>query len=58
MNKLMFALALYLLLAGVVFAQRGFRGGYGRGAWGEGGWIGDDVRTVHEVPSHTLSTTS
>lgn len=44
-----------LSLAGVVvMAQR--RGRRGPGSWGESGWIGEDVRTAREVPSHSTGT--
>ena len=44
---------LVLGCASVLLAQRRPRGG---GSWGEGGWIGDDVRTAREVPSHSTGT--
>ena len=52
------ALIVLLLLscASLLLAQRRFRGSSGRGGWGEGGWIGDDVRTAREVPSHSTGT--
>jgi hypothetical protein len=37
----------------LLLAQRRPRGG---GSWGEGGWIGEDVRTAREVPSHSTGT--
>ena len=55
MRKLLPLLCLFVVLAGMVLAQRRVGGGRG-GGWGEGGWIGDDVRTAREVPSHSTGT--
>ena len=46
-------LLLVLGCTSLLLAQRRSRGG---GSWGEGGWIGDDVRTAREVPSHSTGT--
>ncbi len=45
-----------LSCASLVLAQRPSRRGGGGGGWGEGGWIGEDVRTAREVPSHSTGT--
>ncbi len=47
---------LVLSCVSLVLAQRRFGRGYGRGEWGEGGWIGENVRTAREVPSHSTGT--
>jgi len=52
---------LFLVLAGMVAAQRGSGGGRSRGGWG-GGWSGgesrvpDGARTAREVESHSSGT--
>ncbi len=45
-----------LSCGGLLLAQRPGRGGNRGGDWGEGGWIGEDVRTPREVPSHSTGT--
>jgi len=61
MKRLIPLIALFLVLAGMVAAQRGFGGGRSRGGWG-GGWGGgesripDDARTAREVESHSTGT--
>jgi hypothetical protein len=61
MRKLVPLFALFLVVAGMVMAQRRFGGGRGfggpgGGSWGESGWIGDDVKTAREVASHSTGT--
>ena len=56
MRRIGLIVLLVLSGASLLLAQRRSRGGYGRGEWGEGGWIGEDVRTAREVPSHSTGT--
>ena len=61
MKRLIPLLSLFLVLAGMVAAQRGSSGGRSRGGWG-GGWSGgesrvpDGARTAREVESHSSGT--
>ena len=60
MKRLISLVTLFLLLAGLVAAQRSFGGGRSRGGWG--GWSGgesrvpDSARTAREVESHSSGT--
>src|ERR1043165_2225921 len=53
MKPIVPTLSLFLVLAGMVMAQRQFGGGGGRRGWG--GW-GNDVRTAREEPSGSTGT--
>ena len=61
MKRLIPLLSLFLVLAGMVAAQRSSSGGRSRGGWG-GGWSGgesrvpDGARTAREVESHSSGT--
>jgi hypothetical protein len=61
MKRLIPALSLFLVISGMLMAQRRFGrgGGGGRGGWGGWGgesWIPDTARTAREVPSHSTGT--
>src|SRR4051812_36336477 len=59
MKRLVPILSLFVVLAGMVMAQRGFGGRGGRrgggGGWGES-YIPDSARTAREVESHSTGT--
>ena len=57
MRKTFFSGILFLLLTGLLMAQRfgGRRGGFG-GYGGEGGYIPESAQTAREVPSHSTGT--
>lgn len=53
MHRSIPALSLFLVLAGLVLAQRSSRGGF----WGGGGgWGRSEVRTAREIPTHSTGT--
>jgi hypothetical protein len=57
MRKAWLIIPLFLLLTGLVMAQRGRRGGFGGyGGYGEGGYIPEEIQTAREVPSHSTDT--
>jgi hypothetical protein len=62
MNRFVLFLVIVVAVTIDAVAQRGGRrfGGWSgdgpNGTWGEGGWIGPDVRTPREVPSHSTGT--
>ena len=56
MRKAWLIVPMFVLLAGLVMAQRR-RGGFGGyGGYGEGGYIPEEIRTAREVPSHSTDT--
>lgn len=53
MKRFVPLLCLFLVLSGIVLAQRRFGRG---GGWGEGGWAAEGARTAREIPSHSTGT--
>lgn len=52
MKRFVPVLSVFLVLSGMVMAQRRF----GRGGWGEGGLAAEGARTAREIPSHSTGT--